>query len=330
MPKAAGGLYLLLGPEEGEKDAFVRRLLEQIAREHGGPPEVHRYYPFETDLSEALAALANGSLFSAFRVAVYRSAEELRSKREVDLLAGYAAHPGPGTALLLESPEVGRVDKRIERLVAGEHKVIFWELFERQKQGWVSNFFRTRGMSIEPEAVDFLLDMVENNTRELQAICERLALFFGKGARVGYAEVERLLYHSKEENGFTLFERLAARDLTDCLEVLSKILLSRDSDAVALLALLAGQVRTLFAFQRLLAANYTVEDAAQRLNIRGKRVQQTFAGAAKRYSLEELARILRLTALFDQRARSLKAALHPALLQLYLYYAVVRGGIPSR
>jgi DNA polymerase-3 subunit delta len=214
--------------------------------------------------------------------------------------------------------------------VSKERKVIFWELFESQKQGWVNNFFRARGMGIEPEAVDFLLDMVENNTRELQAICERLALFFGKGARVGYAEVERLLYHSKEENGFTLFDRLAGRDFPGSLEVLSKILLSRDSDAVALLALLASQVRKLFAFARLLAANYDPAEAAQRLEIRGKRAQQTYAGAARRYSLGELARLLRLTALFDHRVRSLKAALHPALLQLYLYYALVRGGLPPQ
>ncbi len=333
MPKGPYGLYLLLGPEEGEKDAWLRRLLERLTKESGGPPEVHRYYPFETDLSEVLAALANGSLFASFRVALFHNAEELKSKQAVELLAGYAARPSPDTALLLESPEVGGwkgVDKRIERLVPKENKVIFWELFESQKQGWVNNFFRARGVSVEPEAVDFLLDMVENNTRELQAICERLALFFGRGARVGYAEVERLLYHSKEENGFTLFDRLAARDLGDCLEVLSKILLSRDSDAVALLAVLASQVRKLHAFARLLEAHYTAEEAAGRLEIRGKRAQQTYAAACRRYSPEELARILRLTALFDQRARSLKASLHPALLQLYLYYAVVRGGIPSR
>jgi DNA polymerase-3 subunit delta len=328
MPKAASGLYLLLGPEEGEKDAYVRRLLERIARERGGPPEVHRYYPFEMDLSEVLALLANGSLFAAFRLAVLHNAEELKSKRDVDLLAGYAAHPSPDTALLLLSAEVGRMDKRIERLASKDQKIIFWELFESQKQSWVNSFFRTRGMNIEPEAVDFLLDMVENNTRELQAICERLALFFGKGARVGYADVERLLYHSKEENGFTLFERLAARDLESCLEVLSKILLSRDSDAVQLLALLAAQVRKLFAYARLLASNYDPNEAAERLEIRGKRVQQTYAGASRRYSLEELRRLIRLTALFDCRARSFKSALHPALLELYLYYAVVRGGLP--
>jgi DNA polymerase-3 subunit delta len=266
-------------------------------------------------------------------VAVFHNAEDLKTKRDADLLAGYAQRPIPDTALVLLSPEVGGqrgVDKRVEAVVAKDHKVIFWELFESQKQGWVNRFFQARGMGIEPQAVEFLLDMVENNTRELEAICERLALFFGKGSRVGYAEVERLLYHSKEENGFTLFEKLATRELESCLEVLSKILLSRDSDAVALLAMLAGQVRKLFAFARLLAANYDPAEAAERLEIRGKRGLQTYTGGARRYNLEELARLVRLTALFDYRARSLKAALHPQLLQLYLYYAVVRGGLPPQ
>ena len=329
MADAVSGLYLLLGPEEGEKDEYLRKLLAQVARQSGGPPEVQRYYPFEADLSQALAVLANGSLFASFRVAILHNAEELKTKRDVDLLAGYAEHPNPDTALVLLSAEVGRMDKRIEKLVAKERKVIFWELFESQKQGWVNAFFRSRGMSIEPQAVEYLLDMVENNTRELQAICERLALFFGKGARVGYAEVERLLYHSKEENGFTLFEQLAARDLLGSLEVLAKILLSRDADAVQLLGVLAGQARKLLLFQRLLLANYGAAEAAERAEVRGKRQQQTFAEAARRYSQEELARLIRLTALFDYRARSLKAALHPALLQLYLYYAVVRGGLPG-
>jgi DNA polymerase-3 subunit delta len=328
MAKAVSGLYLLLGPEEGEKDAYLRRLLESIAKERGGPPEVHRFYPFEAELAEVLAVLANLSLFSSFRLAVYHNAEQLGSKRDVELLAGYAAHPTPDSALVLLSAEVGRMDKRIEEQVSKERKVIFWELFESQKQGWINNFFRARGLSVEPPAVEYLLDMVENNTRELQAICERLALFFGKGARIGYEDVERLLYHSREENGFTLFERLAARDLEASLEVLAKILLTRDGDAVQLLALLSAQLRKLFAYQRLLGGNYGAAEAAARLEIRGKRQQQIFAEASRRYSLEELRRITRLAALFDYRLRSLKAALHPALLQLFLHYVVVRGGLP--
>jgi DNA polymerase-3 subunit delta len=328
-PKAPSGLYLLLGPEEGEKDAFVRRLLGEIQRQRGEPPEVHRFYPFEDDLAEVLSLLANGSLFAGFRVAVVHNAEELKSKREVELLAEYAAHPPADTALLLLSAEVGRVDRRIERLADGPRKVIFWELFESQKLGWVNNFFRARGLQVQAEAVTFLLDMVENNTRELQAFCEKLALFFGSGSRIGLEDVEKVLYHSKEESAFSLFEKLSARDLAGSLEVLAKLLLSRDADAVQLLAVLAWQFRRLYAFQRLVAANYDAEEAGRRLEIRGKRTLQLHSQGARLYAAGELQRITRLTALFDLRARSLKSALHPTLLQLYLYYAVVRGGLPE-
>ena len=274
--------------------------------------------------------LANGSLFAGFRVAVVHNAEELKTKRDVDLLAEYAARPLPDTALLLLSAEVGRVDKRIERLATGPNKVIFWELFESQKQGWVNNFFRSRGLQVQPQAVAFLLDMVENNTRELQAFCEKLALYFGSGSSIGLEDVEKVLYHSKEETAFTLFEKLSARDLGGSLEVLAKILLSRDADAVALLAVLAWQFRRLYAFQRLLASNCDAEEAARRLEIRGKRTQQTYsagrpalrrAGAAADHAPHRPIRLPRPVA---QDRRCI-----PALLQLYLYYAVVRGGLPA-
>jgi DNA polymerase-3 subunit delta len=322
----SGTPYLLLGPEAGEKEAFLRRLLERITKESGGPPEVARYYPFEGELAEALAALANGSLFAVHRVLLLNNAEALNRKRELDLLAEYCAHPAPASTLVMLSDEVARVDPRLERLVPRENKVIFWELFESQKQGWVVNFFRGRGIQVEPPAVEFLLDMVDNDTRTLAGTCEKLALFFGPGSRLGYDEVEKILFHSKEENVFTLFEKLASRDFPAGLEVLAQILLARESEAVQLLAGLAAQYRKLLAMKRLLAASYSAEEAAQHLAIRGKRVQRIYAEGCRRYALGELEGILRLSARFDLRLRSLKSTLHALLLELYLYYAAVRGG----
>jgi DNA polymerase-3 subunit delta len=321
------GPYLLLGPEAGEKEAFLRRLLERLSKEHGSPPEVQRYYPFEGDLTEALANLANGSLFAGHRVLLLNNAEALTRKRELDLLAGYCAHPAPGSTLVMLSDEVARVDRRLDELVPKENKVIFWELFESQKQGWIVNYFKTRGIQVESPAVEFLLDMVDNDTRTLAGTCEKLALFFGSGSRIGYAEVEKILFHSKEENVYTLFERLAQRDFAGSLEVLAQILLAREADAVQLLAGLAAQYRKVLGMKRLLEASYSVEDAAQRLKIRGgKRVLRIYAEGCRRYGLSELESILYLTARFDLRARSLKSTLHGLLLELYLYYAALRGG----
>jgi len=319
-------VYLLLGPEVGEKDAFLRRLTAQLAKRAGGSPEIHRFYAFDVEVAQVLATLRNGSLFSPHRLVLLGSAELLSHKRDLDMLAEYCAHPASDATLVLLSEELTRFDRRLEKIVPKENRIVFWELFENQKMGWIQSFFGKRRIQIEPRAAAFLLEMVENNTRQLQDTCEKLALFFGEGSRVGYEEVEKILYHSREENVFTLFDKIAVRDFPGSLEVLGKILLSREADPVQLLAGLLAQIRRLLALKRLLAGRYGLEEAFSSLNLRGKRMQKLYGEGARRYSGEELEALVVLAARFDLRLRSLKSALAANLLQIFLYYAVVRGG----
>jgi len=319
-------LYLLLGPEEGEKDLFLDRLIRRITKTIGQAPEVHRFYAFDSDTQEILAVLRNGTLFSPYRVVLLRNAELLSKKKDLDQLAGYCERPAPQTSLILLSEEIGRIDKRLEKMVPKENKVIFWELFENQKMGWILNFFKRSNIRIDPQAASFLLEMVENNTRELKDTCEKLRVYFGDGSKIEYADVEKILYHSKGENVFTLFEKISSRDLEASLEVLTKLLLTREADPVGLLAGLLAQVRKLRNLKGLIEQRYSYEEAFSHMKMRSKRMQKIYAEGCRHYSLDELQAIVALIALFDYRVRSLKSNLHATLLQLFLYYLVRRGG----
>jgi DNA polymerase-3 subunit delta len=319
-------LYLLLGPEEGEKDSFVERLIRRISKTIGQAPEIHRFYSFDSEVPDVLAALRNGALFSPYRVALLRNVELLTKKNDLDQLSQYAAKPAPQSTLVMLSEEIGRFDKRLEKLVPKENKVIFWELFENQKMGWILNFFKKRNIRINPQAATFLLEMVENNTKELKDICEKLSIFFGEGSEIGYADVEKILYHSKEENVFSLFDKIAVRDLDASLEVLSKLLLSREADAVGLLAGVLLQVRRLKNLKTLLEKRFSYPEAFSQAKMASKRMQKVYARAAQRYSLQELQSIIQLIARFDYRVRSLGSVLHGNLLQLFLYYLIEKGG----
>jgi DNA polymerase-3 subunit delta len=319
-------LYLLLGPEEGEKDSFVERLIRRISKTIGQAPEVHRFYSFDSEVPEVLAALRNGALFSPYRLALLRNVELVTGKKDLEQISQYAAKPAPKSTLVMLSEEIGRIDKRLEKLVPKENKVIFWELFENQKMGWILNYFKKRNIRIDPQAAAFLLEMVENNTKELKDTCEKLSIFFGEGSEIGYADVEKILYHSKDENVFTLFDKIAVRDLDAALEVLAKLLLSREADAVGLLAGILLQIRRLKSLKLLLEKRYSHQEAFSRAKITSKRMQRVYANAAQRYSLPEIQSITRLIARFDYRVRSLGSTLHRDLLQLFLYYLIEKGG----
>jgi DNA polymerase-3 subunit delta len=326
---------LLLGPEEGEKSAFVEKVRAALASRLGEPAETHRFYAGETPMADVVLCLRNLSLFSRHRLVILSNVEEVKRAEEVAVLVDYLAAPAPdATLLLLSTGFSGDIDRRIAGdqrkktpgAVPFDRQKIYWEMFENQKQGWVTSFFRQRSIGIDPEAVEYLLDMVENNTRDMRVECERLALFFGAGATLTLENVEHYIYHSKEENVFTLFDRICERDLLPAEEVLDRILLSREAEATQLAAGLLMQFRRLAGYKRMLAANYESPEAFQKLRIFSKRNQKTYAEGSRRYASADIELIIRLLVEFDERFRSVKADLHELLLRLLVYYVVARAG----
>jgi DNA polymerase-3 subunit delta len=199
-------------------------------------------------------------------------------------------------------------------------------MFDIQKPGWIVNFFRQRQISVDPEAVESLLEMVENNTRDMRVECERLALFFGPGATIDRESVERYISHSKEENVFTLFAAVAARDLGQSEEILEKILLSRETEPTQLASGLLWQFRNLARLKRLLADNYEMSEACAKLRITSRKNQKTYTDASRGFPAADVESVILCLAGFDERLRSFRSDLHPLLLRLMLYYIVQRAG----
>ena len=325
--KAATGIWLLLGPEAGEKSAFIDGLVKSLSKSLGEPPEVHRFYAFEARMAELVRSLRNQSLFARHRLVILDEADRVKRSEEVAALVEYLKNPADEATLVLQSAENPReMDRKIVAAVAKDNQKIFWEMFDNQKKGWVINFFKQKRIEVAPAAVDHLLDMVENNTRDMRVECDRLALFFGPGATIDLESVERYIYHSKEENVFTLFESVCGRDLGQAEEILEKILLSREAEATQLVSGLLWQFRNLARLKRLLADNYEMAEACAKLRITSRKNQKTYQDGSRNYTAADLEAVILCLAAFEERLRSFKADLHPLLLRLAIYYIVQRAG----
>ena len=322
-----GDIHLLLGPEEGEKSVFIVKLTETLTSRNGEPPEVTRFYAGESRASEVVLCLRNKTLFSRHRMIIFSNIEQLKRPEDVHAILEYISAPSrDATLVLVTAGFLSDVDRKIAAAIPKERHKIFWEMFDNQKQGWIVSFFRQRKITIDSTAVDYILDMVENNTRDMRSECERLVLFFGPDSTIGLADVERYIYHSKEENVFTLFDRLCERELAASEEVLDKILLSREAEGAQITSGLLMQFRRLASLKRLQAQNYEASEAFSRLRIVSKRNQRTYLEGARRFSTTELEGIVLLLAAFDERMRSFRSDLHSLLLRLLVYYIVQRAG----
>lgn len=327
-----GSIYLFLGPEEGEKGAAIAEQREALRSRTGGDIEEYNLYAFDTSATDLVGILLNGSLFGSATFVRYKAVDQLRRKDEIEPILRYAASPNESAVLILESSET-RVHEDLAKAAGPAGKKIFWEMFENQKQAWLGGYFRRHKMAIDPEALELLLELVENNTMDLRHEADKLIAFSGE--RVEVEDVERYVYHAREENVFTLFDAIVERDLEHALDIAEKLMVQQD--AVQLIGGIARQVDRLLLFQELRTAERDDQRAfgeLERLLHTGsgkpreikKLARKSLIVSAGRFSLPVCRAIARLTADVDALFRSVPTELHRSLLQQYLYGVIVRDG----
>ncbi len=318
-------LHLLLGPEIGEKKTHIEKLRASLAKELGTEPEEERYYCQDCKPGALVSQLLNGSLFSSHRLVQYIGVEQLSGKTEIAPLLDYAKHPSPEISLIMLSDEVG-VEKALKEAVGEKNCTVFWEMFEDRKEEWLRSFFRKEGMRISEKAVDAILDLVENNTDALRRECSRLALFLPKDKEIDEETVESYLSHNRQEDAFSLFDRLACGELREALESLEKMLFSKEGEPIGILAGLLWSFKRLETWLILQNDGLRPDEAFLRSGIKSKKLQGLYKEAARRYPLPACRRVLSRITEADYSLRSGGAVTEKIIMQKLIYETVVKAG----
>lgn len=318
-------VYLLAGPEQGRRAAFIEELRGSIASADGTGAEEHRLYAQENSVGELLALLRNGALFSTRRLVEYRGAELAKAKDDVAALVAYVARPAPDAILLLETDSF-YLDKALEEAIGKSRKKTFFELFENEKPRWIEQRLRELGLGIEEDAIESLLELIENDTSTLETACSRLSLLFPRGTVLGAEEVEAAVARNRQEDAFSLFGRMVEDETAWALESLDTVLSDRQNGAIPVLAALIWSFRRLLRLRLLVDGGENFESACLKSGIRAKSLQGLHRRALGRYSRAECERILRLACDTDTLLRASGSALERSILELFVYGAMERKG----
>lgn len=323
-------LYLFSGPEFGERNDAVQSVKDSLKNKFGSLEE-YSYYSSETSVSDAMEKLYSESLFSAATSVVYNGAESIKKKDEIESIAAWAKTAGEASVLILVSDEIS-CDSKLEKIVPKENRRQFWEMFEDRKIPWLKNFFSKNGYSIDEDACEEILDLVENNTQALRNECSRFFAVFPAGTRINLENVDALIEHNREESAFTLFDAMAdsvkeaGARLENALTVLQKIRLSKDSSSVLIIAGLTFCFRRLAVWHNLVKGGKNDELNLKINGFSSKKSRRQYSAAAKCWSLGQTAAIVALLAETDMAIRSGAQGLEDTMLQMMLYQIIEGKG----
>lgn len=318
--------YLFLGPEKGKKQERIDKIIAE--KSNGGKEQVDlfKFYPFSDEVSAIVNVASNGSLFSSWQIIILNQCEEYKSKEGsafVELIKENAP-----TVLIFCSDEnsESKIDSSIVKQIPKQNREIFWEMFESNKRGWIVEFLQKRKIRIEKEAVDFLLEVLENNTEDFKATCEQIAIAYGEGAHITSAMLEEYLYHSKEENVYSLFEKIAYSDFQGALEIFNKLVSSATVAYPQLIGGILWQLKNLLEWVKLKEENYSVDEIATKLNVRAKKAKAQMQQAASCYSAQNIHDMIVLTTRADSILRESKSDIQLLIGELFIYFLIIKKG----
>lgn len=235
------GVYLLLGPEKGLKEEYIRKLKADL-----GSCEVSKFYGFEDYEAELFAQLNNNDLFADHKLVVLEQMQEIKAKDKVKALAEYIKKPSDCATFVMTSDELF-VAPEIMGSVPEKNVVRFYEMFEGKKEEWLRSFFRRNSLSIDSAACNAIIEKVENNIHDFENVCSQLVVYLstvpGKTS-VTADDVDDYLVHTREETDFSLFAYVARGRLDSALECLHTLLRTKDSASV--IAMCASRLATYF------------------------------------------------------------------------------------
>lgn len=309
-------IFLCLGPESGKKSDFIKQLKSQLTAK--GDLDFYNYYSFDQELQSVISLLKNESLFSAHTMVVYNNCEAIKTKADVSLVKEFASSKSGNATLVLASDGMS-VDKKLKDLIPKQNQKIFWELFENEKKGFIQRQFREHNKRISQDAVEMLLEMIENNTSELAAQCNRVIQYYSDLDTIEAEQIEKIIYHSKEENVFTLFARICHRDLEGALEITEKLLMEGSNQIVGLVAGLSWQLQRLEQVIYFIHKHYSPGEACKKAGVRGKSNEANYQRASREFNLHQIRDAITKLEKTDLQLRSNKTDFQPHLLKMLLF-----------
>src|SRR5690625_5897433 len=157
-------------------------------------------------------------------------------------------------------------------------------------------------ISIDKAAEQLLINEVGANLGLLEKEIEKLALYVGENGKVTVEIARELVAHHGNASGLTLVDMVIAKNLQGAIQIYRN-LIKFNEEPIALIALLASQLRTIYQVKILLNKGYRQHQMAKQLKVHSYVVKMSLE-REKKFSLDKLYRCLTACAEADQDRKS--------------------------
>ncbi len=298
-------LYLLWGKEDYLREQYLFELKRLCIPEGEDSFSYKRLNGPELD-PRALAEAVDAPPFLTERSFVeIRDADLNRMSAADECLKVLADIPETCTVVFVQGVQFepdGRL-KFIKALRSMAYELRFTEQSQGLLTGWIARRFAAAGKRIELDAAQRLIFLSGGLMNRLIPEIEKIAAY-ASGDIVTLSDVNAVADRIPEAIVFEMTDLIAQKKTNSALAVLSELLANKSNEPVAMLAVLGGQMRRLYAarlaLEKGLSAKYVMEVCALRYD----GITSQLLATARGFTLLQLREAVAMCANTDYRMKS--------------------------
>lgn len=224
-------IYYFSGEETGLIDQGVNLLVSKLVTPEMRDFNFDSLYGSEVSANKVLDIASSYPMMARHRVLLVRDVHKM-SPNDLLTLAEYAKKPCPTTYLILTQREKGSKKKGLEALSKGSGFVDCRPLYDNQIVPWLQEHVSSLGLSIAPEAAQWLATEVGSSLQALRSEIDKIQLYIGSERQITLQHVQEVAGFRREFSIFSLQDALGEKNLVSALRIVEALVENSSTGAI--------------------------------------------------------------------------------------------------
>lgn len=297
-------LYLFFGEEEFLVQEAVTLVINKVVDPGSRDFNFNSLYCKDTSASELVNLCQTLPFMSEKRLVIANEIEAFK-QADIEELIPYLNDPSPSTCLVMLSNQ-GRYDKKaiLSAVEASGAVTRFYALLDREIVAWIEGWAKTRGLSIQRDAAQFLWQTLGNDLRKIVNELEKVLIFNQEKKTITFEEVKNVVGDFREYTSFDLAAALGSKNREKAFLILSRLIQEGEAP-VGLLGAVAWNFRRLMQAKSMEATGMGADEIMKKLRPPVIFHQAAlFKSQMKSYTLHELREVFALMLSTDKALKS--------------------------
>lgn len=247
-------IYFLMGEEPYFIDIVSDYIEDHVLQEDQKGFDQIVLYGQDVSVPTIIDYARRFPMMSDHQVIIVKEAQNLKST--IDQLVPYVENPTPTTVLVFcyKYEKLDARKKLLKTLQKNKDCVLLEskKLYENQIATWLPDVLKKKHLSIQPKAIQMLVDFLGTDLSRIQNEVNKLALIVPENTEVTPDIIEKNIGISKEFNNYELKNAIAVHDMYKITRILKHFADNpKDNPLVMTLTVLYGYFQQLLGFQGL-------------------------------------------------------------------------------